>query len=242
MTRRLDTADTLTRVFSLYAAQAGVLLPAALIIFLPVAILRGLISTGGAGVLLLLLASAVSLIGNVWYQGVVVEAVEDMQDGRRDFSIGELFRSAAPVLGTLLVAGILAGIGIAIGLILIIIPGLVLLTWWALLAPVIVVERKGVFEAFGRSRELVRGNGWRVFGVIVVVFLVQAVVSSALQAVGGAISDSFAGYGLGALVAQVVTAPLSALAAAVMFFALRGGTQPVPEPGPEAPPEAPAPA
>ena len=104
MTRRLDTADTLTRVFSLYAAQAGVLLPAALIIFLPVAILRGLISTGGAGVLLLLLASAVSLIGNVWYQGVVVEAVEDMQDGRRDFSVGELFRSAAPVIGTLLVA------------------------------------------------------------------------------------------------------------------------------------------
>jgi ABC-type multidrug transport system fused ATPase/permease subunit len=221
MTHKLDVAGVLNRVFNLYGHQAGVLLPAALIVFLPVAILHGLVGTAGGGALLMLVAAALSLVGNVWYQGVVVEAVSDMQDGRRDFSVGQLFRSVSPVIGALLVAGLLAGVGIAIGLVLIIVPGLILLTWWALIAPAIVIERAGVIDSFGRSRELVRGNGWQVFGVIIVVFLVQAVVSAIFQGIGVGIAHNFVGYGLANLVAHVLTAPLSALAAAVMFFELR---------------------
>ena len=44
--------------------------------------------------------------------------------------------------------------------------GLVLLTWWILIIPVIVLEGTRAGEAFSRSRELVRGHGWSVFGVI----------------------------------------------------------------------------
>jgi hypothetical protein len=29
---------------------------------------------------------------------------------------------------------------------------------WAVIAPVIVIERAGVFDAFGRSRQLIKGN------------------------------------------------------------------------------------
>ena len=39
-------------------------------------------------------------------------------------------------------------------------------------APAIVVERRGAIEAFGRSYELVRGDGWTVLGVIVVALLI----------------------------------------------------------------------
>ena len=38
--------------------------------------------------------------------------------------------------------------------------------------PAIVLENRGIGESFGRSRELVRGNGWNVFGVIVLTFLI----------------------------------------------------------------------
>ena len=66
------------------------------------------------------------------------------------------------------------GLGILVGFILLIVPGLFLLTIWAVVAPVTVLERPGIFAAFGRSRELVRGHGWTVFGALVLVFLDRA--------------------------------------------------------------------
>ena len=74
---------------------------------------------------------------------MVVEAAQDILDGRRDHTVGSLLRSVTPVIGALIVAGILAGIAIGIGLLLLIVPGLFLLTIWAVIAPVIVIERSG---------------------------------------------------------------------------------------------------
>lgn len=85
----------------------------------------------------------------------MVELVRDVQDGRLDASVGDLMRSVLPVLGPLIAAGILAGIGIAVGFVLLIVPGLFLLTIWA----VIVIERRGISDAFGRSRQLVKDQG-----------------------------------------------------------------------------------
>ncbi len=124
-------------------------------------------STAAAG-LVGLAATAVIVVGTYWLQGALVFAVQDVRDGSFDASNDEILHKVKPFLGTLVVAGLLGGLGIALGIVLLIVPGLVLLTWWALISPVIVLERKGVGEAFGRSRELVRGNGWTVFGVMVI--------------------------------------------------------------------------
>jgi hypothetical protein len=100
------------------------------------------------------------VVASTLYQGMVVSLVSDVQDGRRDHSVGELIEATWPVVLPLIVAGILAGLGIAFGfLLLLVIPGLFLLTIWAVIAPVIVVEHSGAVDAFGRSRELVKGNG-----------------------------------------------------------------------------------
>jgi len=101
------------------------------------------------------------------------------------------------------------------------VPGLVLLTWWALLAPVIVVERAGVGAAFGRSRALVRGNGWQVFGVIVLLAILQTVVSAFFGALVSGSSESPFAAALAGLVGSALVAPLTALAASTMYFELR---------------------
>ena len=130
-------------------------------------------------------------------------------------------RAAAAVIWPLVVAGILAGIAIGFGLLLLIVPGLFLLTIWAVLAPVIVIERKDALSAFGRSRELVRGNGWQVFGVIVVLFILQFVVTAVIQALANSVADSVVGFSIADLIVRLLVAPLSALAAAVLFFELK---------------------
>lgn len=241
MPHKLDVGATLSRVFDLYRQQAGVLLPAAALIFLLPALATVLLgSSVGLGIVVLVVA----LVAGYWYQGVVVTAVQDMEDGHRDFSIGRLFSSAAPFVLPLAAAGILAGIGIVIGLLLFIVPGLLLMTWWALLAPVIVLERSGVGGAFGRSRELVRGNGWQVFGIIVLLVIVQAIVSGILSAVALAIDDTVVSDAIGSYVGNVLVAPLAALAATVVYLRLReayGGAGALGTGG-FAPPQSPSPA
>ncbi len=152
----------------------------ALIVFGIVNLLNALVATlfgSGAGiaVLLALITDVVALVGTFWLQGALVYAVDDVRDGKVDTTVGQIFERVRPYLWTLILAGVLAGLGITVGLILLIVPGLILLTWWCLMVPVIVLEEKGVGEAFGRSRELVRGHAWTVFGVVIVAGILSGV-------------------------------------------------------------------
>lgn len=218
MERKLDVGAVLDQSLSIYRSQAAVLLPVAFAFFLVVAVVNGLV----AGELALVpIGLAVGVALTTLYQGTVVTLVSDVQDGRRDSSVGQLLGSAAPVILPLLGAGILAGIAIGIGFLALIVPGLILATIWAVIAPAIVIERTGVLRAFGRSRELVRGHGWQVFAVIVTVFLIVFIVRIVLSAIAIGIDDSTAVRIAFDVVGSTLTAPIAALVAAVLFFALR---------------------
>lgn len=248
MDRKLDVNSVISEVFSIYRAQAGVLLPVAFWLFLVVAIVDGLI---GSKLSLLPIALAVGTIAGTLYQGTVVGLVRDVQDGRRDSSAGELVRSAMPVVLPLIGAGLLAGIAIGIGLVLLVVPGLFLLTIWAVIAPVIVIERSGVMGSFGRSRELVRGNGWPVFGAIAVAFVIVLLGSIFFGAIADAIANGPLIRIVFSALASTITAPVSALVAAVLYFRLRAiegspaptvgsPDAPSPPPPPSIPPPPPA--
>lgn len=218
MERKLDVGGALGQTFSTYRSQAGVLLPLAFTLFLLVAVIEDLVASSLA---LFPLGLAVSVIAGTLYQGMVVNVVRDVQDGRRDSSIEELVGATMPVVLPLIGAGLLAGIGIGIGFLLLVVPGLILMTIWAVIAPVIVVERSGVMAAFGRSRELVRGNGWQVFGVIVSVVLITIAAGIVFGAIAVSISDTAVMRILFNVIASTLTAPIAALAAAVVYFRLR---------------------
>jgi len=202
-------------------------IPIALVVFLVVAALSLILAVllGWVG---LILAALLSIAGTFWLQGAIAEAVADVRDGRVDLSIGDTLKKVSPKLARLIGAGLLAALGITLGLILLIVPGLILLTWWCLIAPVVVIERPGVGAAFGRSRELVRGNGWRVFGVIVVLFLIQGLLNQIITAIFG--GDTFAGALIAGLISSALVAPLTGIAAAVVYLELRRlkGEAPVP--------------
>lgn len=225
----IDVGAIIRRTFQIYVDQAPVLMPAAAVVFVISGIFGVLLIAASPG--LALLALIVSLVATTLFTGMVVELVADVQDGRRDAGAGQLLRAVTPVLGQLILVGIVAGIGILIGFILIIVPGLILATLWSVAAPVVVLEHPGGLRALGRSRELVRGNGWNVFAVILLLVILVGLVGLGIEGAADA-----AGTGVGLVVRVVVgilTAPISALAAAVLYFDLRkahGDSGTIPEP------------
>jgi hypothetical protein len=219
MTRQLDVGAVVRKVFDIYVGQANVLMPAAAVVFVFSELIAGLlISERSAG--LELLAALIVLVATTLFTGMVVELVADVRDGRRDARPAQLLRAVTPVLWPLIGVGLVAGVGVVLGFIFFVIPGLILLTIWSLAAPVMVLERPRVFAALARSRDLVRGNGMRVFGVIVLLVLVVRVIGYAIDAVA---ESAGSGAGIVArVVVGVLTAPLPALAAAVLYFELGG--------------------
>lgn len=213
----------MSRIWALYLDQFGVLFGTAVVLY-AVQFVIYLVLPTALGIVLVLLFWALSIL----YQGMVVELVQDVQDGRRDHSVGQLLRSVEPVFWPLLGVSILFGIGVAIGFVLLIIPGLILLVIWSVVAPVTVLERPGVFAAFGRSREIVRGNGWNVFGVIVIVFVIVALISIAVGLVASGLG-SF-GRSLVQWAVNSAIAPIAALSASVLYFELRGTRSTAPPP------------
>jgi hypothetical protein len=218
--KEITVGNVIGETFSIYGQNLGALMGSALVVFVIVGLLAGLLQNTG-GVVLALLAGIVRLAGTALYTGFVVKLVADVRDGRRDQSVGDLFSSAGPAIVPLIVFGILFGIGVGVGLILVIIPGLILLTFWSVGAPAIVAEGAGPIEAFGRSWRLVRGEAWSVFGTLVVVLLIVIAIGFVLGAIATPISDG--ATVVASIISSVITAPIFALAVSVMFFDLGGG-------------------
>jgi hypothetical protein len=209
----LRPGAVVAEIWQIYRDQIAVLIGTALVLFGLEFVVVLLVP--GASVAVAILFWAL----NTLYQGMVVTLVQDVQDGRRDHSVGALLRSVEPVLLPLMGVSILFAIGVGIGFVLLIIPGLILLVMWSVVAPVTVLERPGVFAAFGRSRELVRGNGWAVFSVIVLVYLAVLIIS--LAAGLASVSLGSLGRALVQWAVNAAIAPISALSAAVLYFILR---------------------
>ena len=219
-----QTLGLYQRFFWRFAATTAIV-----VVFLDLlsALGRTVDSTGGT-ILWALLGVTIGLIGTFLVQGALTLAVDDVRDGRVDTSIGELYARTRPHLGALIVAGVLAGIGIGLGLLLLIAPGLYLLTLWALIVPAIVLEDRSAGESFGRSSALTAGHRWAVLGVALVTLLASAVVGNIVIAIFSASLPEFFGVWLGSVVAQCATTPFLALAWTVMYFDLRRAAEPSP--------------
>ncbi len=207
--------------WKVYRAHAGHLLAVAFVIYLAAAIVSALLAwaLGAFGVVLGIL---VLLFASFLLQASLVKAVQDVvQDGRADLSISQTMQSVLPNLGAVAVASILAGIAIWIGLLLIIVPGLYLITIWAVIMPVLVIEQTGAIAAFGRSQQLVRGNGWNVFGTLVVVFLILIAASIVIGLVLVALPAGWRN-GISNVVSGTLVAPFIAVVVTLMYYRLTG--------------------
>jgi hypothetical protein len=118
------------------------------------------------------------------------------------------------VLGTLVYE-----IGVGVGLLFFVIPGLVVAVWGVVTGPVIVAEGVGALRAPGRSRQLVRGS----FPPVALFVLLAFVVSELISNIAGALLDLLPqtwAEPTGEYFVHVLTSPLFGMATAVLYYAL----------------------
>jgi hypothetical protein len=88
---------------------------------------------------------------------------------------------------------------VALGIVLLIVPGLILSIMWYVAVPVCVVESKGPSASLNRSQALTKGHRWKLFGLFLLGVILGALGDSVLPQFAGVL-----GGPAGLLVAQTV--------------------------------------
>jgi hypothetical protein len=187
---KLPALGLLTDVWRVYSRHWKLLAPLAMVALLPQAIGDAVgvsvdtddLDAGRAALAGLSAAGlvATNLGGEALYAGVITALVVEWRHGVERVSLGRLARSLP--YGRLIAADLLIASGTALGLVLLIVPGVVFATYTLLTTVVIELEGAGVRGAMRRSTDLVRGSFWRVLAIAVLMLAGTETLSALLEA------------------------------------------------------------
>jgi hypothetical protein len=237
---QLPVLGTLSEALGLYRKHWKLLIPLGVIVLLPQAIIDTsfgeieidrLESLGDYVKLLAIpLTVVLSLGGEALLAGVITGLVLQWRLGRPAPGLLAFVTTLAWL--RLIATDLMLATGAAIGVVLLVVPGLLFLAYFSITPAVIEIEDRRIGDAFRRSARLVRGRVRPVFVLIVGMVLVTEGIAQALLAV-------FHGF-LGELASEVaVDALLESIQGlvialvAISLIQLHGGRLPAPvEPSP----------
>jgi hypothetical protein len=173
----------------------------------------------GSEALLGVTSFVVSWGGPVLVQGALVRIVRNVHEGRRPETIRELLLHAGRRFLSLLGASIFYGLGVTLGLIALVVPGLLAAARWSLMAPVIMLEGDQTFDALGRSRAIVGGRTWSTLVVVGTTYVVSGFALLVFWALYGRTLSS-GWYILISNGFSALTAPYSAHVLSVLYYRL----------------------
>ena len=228
---RFDMGRLVRRTVAVLGRNLGLFALASLLLSgLPAVLLdltkSGLGLTGEAARVADLLGSVVSVATGAFLDGALISATISDLNGRK-LTFGQMMSAASSAWLPLVGVSLLYGSGVVLGLILLVVPGLLLLTMWAVTSPVAAVERTGVYAAFHRSAELTRDHRWAIFGLyaatglaILLLAFTVAVPLTLFQHAGSGPLPPHA-HELGSAVVSVALNMLTAVFSACLYHELR---------------------
>jgi hypothetical protein len=216
-----------------YVRLAPVLLLVGAIVFLPVGLLEASVArigaiagatdngfTIGALLALALIQVVLGLLGEVFYSGVVATLIA-VRPPVGGFTLGWVARRLS--YGRLVAIDLIYGLAVAAGLLLLIVPGVLALTWLSLAAPLVEIEGCGVRAALRRSRELVRGRFWSVLAVVLPLSIAIQAASDGILALGhDLLGGGFVAEWLADTAGNVLLSPFYALPVVLITVRLIG--------------------
>lgn len=123
---------------------------------------------------------------------------------------------------------ILTVLGLIVGFVLLIIPGLILLVRWSAASGFLIGEREGIVDSLSASWDSTSGKGWSIFGAGLVLLVGLALFAASLQGVATATGEFAVTTALSALLETFGTAMFLAFGVAV-FVLVTDGTREIRE-------------
>ena len=178
---------------------------------------------GGLAISTLLQVAAVGLATAACFRAIAQAYLGEESDWRSSLSF------ALRHVPSLLLLTLLYVLGVGLGTLLFVLPGVWLYVAWVAALPVLFVEGLRGRGALARSFALVKGRWWKTFGTIAVGFILASIVSTLVQGafiVGILVGDDndavvLALAALAGIVGLAITTPFQAALLTVVYFDLR---------------------
>lgn len=228
-----DLGRVIQKTFTVIANRWKILLPASAILVGIPSVVAGfgqstlLTSESFPSLLAMMVGGLLTWIGGILLQGTVVKVAVDSLHGKTS-RFGDVLQVGVGKFLPLLGLAIIMGVSIGLGMILFLVPGLILAVLWAVAAPGVVVERRDIFQALQRSRDLTQGHRWSVFGLLIIYFVVSMIIGMAAGALSVAMGGTFSAIGstpaIGMTVGpltNIITGVVSSAGVAAMYHELR---------------------
>lgn len=171
-TPAIRVGDVLSKSWSLFASRWAPFVGLALIAFAPHVLFAVLIPRASS---VAFLGSILQLVCSSLANAAIMYGVVQELRGRA-FTFGESLNAGFGRLGPIIGLSIVVGILTALAFVLLVVPGFIVMTIYAVAIPVCVAERVGVGGSMSRSAFLTRYNRWRIFGLMVLVGVTMAVL------------------------------------------------------------------
>lgn len=172
----------------------------------------------GFGISNLLLLIELALIGPL-ISALHVHAVSEVSAGRKP-RLASVARRGLRVLPVVAATAVIAWLGILLGFLAFVVPGIILSLRWYVAAQAAAIEHEGWLPALRRSRQLTAGNYRHLIVFAIYVTLITSVPTLLVGFAFGHETTTVASFLVGVAL-QVVTWSVGALAAALMYFDLR---------------------
>ncbi|HKU54784.1 MAG TPA: hypothetical protein VJP60_05435 [Rhizomicrobium sp.] len=172
------------------------------------------------------LAAVVQLLCPYLLSAALVRATITDLNGERP-GLGSALSTGFALFLPVLALALMSLFGIIVGSALLLVPGLMLMCGWSVVIPVRVTEHTGIMETFGRSWDLTKGYRWKIFGLLIMYFIVAIVLSLVVALISG-VSFAKAVTVVGSIpyisltwLDSVIVGALAAVGAAAIYYELR---------------------
>lgn len=156
-------------------------------------------------------------------------------------TIQDAYKKSLSYFVRYVILSILVGLAVFVGFILLIVPGVIFMVWFAFAYYILIAENIGGIDAMKRSKQMVSGHWWSVFGHLVFVTacsLAVALVLGFLVGLTGMMENAVVGNIYSTIVSALI-APVFVIYFYLLYQRMKQPTYQTPPPAPETDPGTP---